>query len=103
VNELPSIEDYCTKRSWQLRLRLEDARWLIGLARKELPDRPAPARFDASQLRAWHGRLQKRLRGAVQEKYPKNPAVTWVLLNIIVPIVVKLVTEWWLSRKEEIP
>jgi len=28
-----------------------------------------------------------------------NPVLIWILLNVVVPIVVRLVIEWWLNRK----
>jgi hypothetical protein len=70
---------------------------LIGLAREELPDRPPRAFQD--RIEEWHSRLESHLKAAVRHKY-KNPAAVWILLNVIVPIVVKLVMQWWLNRKE---
>jgi hypothetical protein len=92
-----TVEVYCTRRSWRLRLRPADARWLIGLAARQLPDRPSPS--DQDRLSTWHERLEQHLQSAVRQKY-QNPAVAWVLLNVIVPIIVQLVLKWWQSRKE---
>lgn len=97
MSNSPTVEDYCTTRSWRLRLRLADSRWLIGLAQKELPDRPPRAFQD--RLSVWQPRLRQKLETEVKHQY-QNPIVVWMLLNVIVPIVVKLVLEWWFSRKE---
>jgi hypothetical protein len=97
MNDFPTVEDYCTNRSWRLRLRLEDARWLIGLAATQLPDRPS--RLLQDRYQDWHDRLQKRLEAEVRHKCG-NPVVVWMLLNVIMPIVIKLVLQWWFSRKE---
>jgi hypothetical protein len=29
-----------------------------------------------------------------------NPVLVWILLHVVVPIVVRLVVEWWLARWE---
>jgi len=42
-------------------------------------------------------RLTVNLGLLVRMKYG-NPIVIWILLNIIVPVVVRLVIEWWLNR-----
>jgi hypothetical protein len=92
-----AVEDFCFQRSWRLRCRREDSRWLIGLAQDALPDRPPEAVHD--RYEDWHVTLDNRLREAVPHRYG-NPVVVWMLLNIIVPLVVKLVLEWWFDRKE---
>jgi hypothetical protein len=97
MNKIQSVEDYCTNRSWRLRLRLQDSRWLIGLAASQLPDRPP--RLFQDRFPDWHDRIVKHLEAEVRHKCG-NPVVVWVLLNVIVPIVVKLVLQWWFSRKE---
>lgn len=89
-----AAEKYCLQRSWLLRRRSEDSRWLIGLAVEHLPDRLPQDRVD--ELRAG---LQVRLGESVRDRY-SNPVVVWVLLNLVVPIVVKFVLEWWLNRKD---
>jgi hypothetical protein len=75
---------------------------LIRLAVETLPNRPPRAFFDKDRYQDWHKRLETRLAESVRQKY-QNPVAVWVLLNVIVPIVVKLVLEWWYRRKEESP
>lgn len=94
MTQRDAAEEYCLQRSWRLRCRSEDSRWLIRLAVAHLPDRLPQDRVD--ELRAG---LQVRLEEAVRDRYG-NPVVVWVLLNLVVPIVVKLVLDWWLNRKE---
>lgn len=92
-----AAEEYCFARSWRLRCRTEDSRRLIGLAVDQLPDR-APVDFQDG-YDDWHARLQGQLHDAVRHQCG-NPVVIWLLLNIVVPVVVKLVLEWWFNRKE---
>jgi hypothetical protein len=97
MNYSMPVEDYCLKRSWRLGLRPQDARWLIGLAAAQLPDRPS--RLLQDRYQDWHDRLQKHLEAEVRHKCG-NPVMAWLLLNVIMPIVIKLVLQWWFSRKE---
>ena len=92
-----AVEDYCFQRSWRLRSRREDSRWLIGLALAQLPDRPPEASCD--RYEDWQATLESRLREAVPHRCG-NPVVVWLLLNVVAPIVVKLVLQWWFNRKE---
>ena len=67
------------------------------LAVEHLPDQPPPDCRE--RYEEWHANLEDRLTQAVRQKCG-NPLVVWLLLNIVVPIVVKLVLEWWSNRKE---
>jgi hypothetical protein len=78
-------------------MRSADSRWLIRLAVDELSDEPCGQGREGEC--AYHTRLAAVLREAVRHRYG-NPVVVWVLLNIVVPVVVRLVLEWWLHRKE---
>ena len=79
-----TAQQYCLKRSWRLRLRRRDSEWLIE---------------EAVRMGRLIGerRLTVNLGLLVRMKYG-NPIVIWILLNIIVPVVVRLVIEWWLNR-----
>lgn len=92
-----TIEEYCFQQSWRLRGRPKDSRWLIGLAFTELSERPPRAADE--EVPQSYARIETRLAAAVHQRYG-NPVVVWVLLNIIVPAIVKLVLEWWLEHKE---
>ena len=90
---MSDVEDYCLARSRWLRCRPDDARWLVRLAAAQLP---AQRETDEGALRH---RITATLETAVRRRYG-NPVVVWLLLNVVVPIVVRLVVEWWLNRKE---
>ncbi len=93
-----TIEEFCFQRSWRLRCRREDSRWLIGLALDALPDRPPEAGSD--RYEDWRAVLKERIRDRVSHRC-QNPVVVWFLLNILSSIIVRLVLEWWFNRKKE--
>lgn len=74
--------------SRRLRLRPGDSRWLIA-------EGVDYASLSGTTLEK--DRLQSYLEECVREKYG-NPIVIWILLNVIVPVVVKLIIEWWKNR-----
>jgi len=41
--------------------------------------------------------LEKRLKHLIRHKYG-NPIIIWFLLNVIMPIVIRIVINWWLKR-----
>ena len=43
-------------------------------------------------------RLLAHLRNRVREQKLGNPILIWILLYIVIPIVVRLILEWWLNR-----
>ena len=97
MRDFSDAERYCLKRSQRLRLRSDDSRWLIRLAVDQLPDEPSGQGGDEQCV--YRGRLTAVLREEVRTRYG-NPLVVWVLLNVVVPVVVRLVLEWWTHRKE---
>ncbi len=97
MRDYSDAERYCLGRSRRLRLRSDDSRRLIRMAVDQLPDEP-DAQGPEEEC-AWRKRLTAVLRDRVRQRYG-NPVVVWVLLNIVVPVVVRLVLEWWLHRKE---
>jgi hypothetical protein len=80
------------KKSRWLRQRPDDARWMIAEAVQYLK---CSCR-DGNEIE----RMKKHLAGSVRARYG-NPLLVWCLLNVILPIVVKLVIEWWFNRKEK--
>ena len=94
---MSNVEDYCLARSRRLRLRSADSRWLARLAIEQLP--PTPPRDFQSHRHQLHARLKASLSQSVRERYG-NPVVVWVLLNVVVPVVVRLVIDWWQNRKD---
>lgn len=97
MRDTSDAERYCLARSKRLRMRPDDSRWLIRMAVDHLPDEPGGQGREEEW--AWRKRLTAALRDRVRQRYG-NPVVVWVLLNIVVPVVVRLVLEWWLHRKE---
>jgi hypothetical protein len=75
---------------WLLQ-RPGDARWMISEAVNYLK---CSCR-DGNEI----DRMKRHLAGSVRARYG-NPLLVWCLLNVILPIVVKLVIEWWSNRKE---
>ncbi len=93
---MSDLETYCLERSRWLRCRPNDSRWLVRLAVEQLPAETLADGETDEQLRR---RIGAKLEQAVRERCG-NPVVIWLLLNVIVPIVVRLVVEWWMNRKE---
>ena len=79
------------KNSRWLRQRPGDARWMIADAVSYLK---CSCR-DGNEIE----RMRAHLVGSVRARYG-NPLLVWCLLNVVLPIVIKLVTEWWFNRKE---
>jgi hypothetical protein len=97
MNSFRAAESYCLARSWRLRLRPADTRYLVAIALNQLP--PKPPHDFAEHKREWRARLTDSLDRAVRQRYA-NPVVVWVLLNVVVPIVINLVIDWWRNRED---
>ena len=93
-----SAEEYCLKRCCWLRLRPKDTRWLVRLAVAQLPPEPPPVLYLMDKA-AWGDRLRASLGDAIRQRYG-NPLVVWFLLYVVVPVLVRLVIEWWLQRRK---
>jgi hypothetical protein len=93
-----SAEEYCLARSQRLRLRADDSRWLVGLAVTQLPPRP-PRIVNLTDQTALGHRLCESLTDSVRHRYG-NPLLVWFLVQVVVPVVVRLVVQWWLNRQE---
>lgn len=88
--------DYVIDRSWTCRRWRSHACWLAGEAVEFLERQKAQPR-DAQE---WRARLGSHLAECVRRDRFGNPVLVWILLNVVVPIVVRLVIEWWLKRKD---
>ena len=42
--------------------------------------------------------LREHLRLVVMQQKLGNPILIWILLNIVIPIVIRLIIEWWKNR-----
>ena len=87
------IMDSILRSRW-LRLRPGDSLWLIN----------ASLNFLQTTTRDGNepGRLREYLNRLVRGRYG-NPILVWVLLNIVVPVVVKLIIEWWMNQNNVEP
>ncbi len=79
------------RQSRWLRQRPGDARWMIADGVNYLK---CSCR-DGCEIE----RMRSYLAAGIRSRYG-NPLLVWFLMNIALPIVVKLVVEWWVHRKE---
>ena len=92
--------EYVMRRSWRVRLTPQRSRRLIRHCLDRMPtwaredwQRPETPRgnsarywlFDTLAAEAW---LQT-----------KSSAVLWLILRFVLPVLIRLVVEWWLSRQ----
>lgn len=89
-HEMEALAAGALTRHKRLRLRSEDARWLICEGAEFL------ANSDAEH--ANEHELRQRLTAMVKERYG-NPALVWVLLKLILPVVLKVLLEWLENRQ----
>jgi len=88
--------DYVLARSWTCRRWRKHTCWLVREAIEFLPYAPRPG----ERPDVWRGRLRAHLRRQVRDAEFGNPVLIYILLNVILPIVVRLVIEWWLNRRD---
>ena len=90
-----TCEIYCFKRAWRLRLMPKRSRRLIRQA-LELMALPKAKSWVEEDEHEWlTGRLAVRLVEHYDVAKPKSSSLLiWVLLQVILPIVVRLVIEW---------
>ena len=88
---------YVLDRSWTCRRNRKGVAWLVREAIEALPGR-VPENADPE---VWRTRIRNYLAGRLKRhgKEVGNPILIFILLNIVLPIVVRLVIEWWLHRK----
>ena len=98
-----TAQQYCLSRSWRLRLRRKDSEWLIREAIKSAQGGYLASKHTLSMHLKFLVRTRYGLVCAEngEVKYG-NPILIWFLLNIIVPVVVRLVIEWWLNQMESL-
>lgn len=91
--------DVCLEKSFLLRTRKSDTRWLVRRAIGYLPLKSWNVTNETRKL--MEGNLRELLARDIREKYG-NPIIIFILLRIILPIVVRFVIEWWLNWNEEL-
>jgi hypothetical protein len=87
---------YVLDRSWTCRKWRGHACGLVRDAVLMLPETPVAA----DQVDAWRRRLAAHLKDRVRGGRVGNPVVVFIMLKVVVPIVIRLVIEWWLSQKD---
>jgi hypothetical protein len=90
-SDFVQAEEYCLQRSWTLRRRPKESRWIVSKTVSLLPTKIP------ENLEQYEKFLCRLVSIDVREQYG-NPVVVFVLLNVIVPLIVKLVIEWWVKR-----
>jgi len=87
---------YVLGHSWTCRRWRKHSCWLAGEAVEFLSRQGAtPEHADE-----WRSRLASHLRERVRREQFGSPVLIWILLNVVVPIVVRLVIDWWLNRED---
>ena len=90
-------EQYVLRKSWRVHLTPQRSRRLVRTCLCLIPTAWAweSARELAdSDLRYLQVEMEAEARNQV-----RNPAVLWLILRIVLPVLIKLVVEWWLSRR----
>ncbi|KKL78060.1 hypothetical protein LCGC14_2028640 [marine sediment metagenome] len=82
--------------SFLLRMRANDSRWLIRSAILYLPTQSW--RISENTKILIFRNLRKFLKKKVRDIYG-NPIIIFILVNIIIPIIIRLVIDWWLNRE----
>ena len=95
-DRLTSAEKYCFKRSWRLRRCRGNTRYLIRESMFILP----PKRPKGATRKHWAKYLRDELEVRIRNDC-KSAIVIFILLQIVLPIVIKLIIEWWFNRKNK--
>ena len=98
ANDYTACETYCLERSWRLRLVPKASKRLIRQVLREFT------------MEGEQGEVEKQLRRFLQseigwehsnaDKPIRSAALIWLLLRIILPIIVKLVIQWFKAREQ---
>lgn len=87
--------EYVLRRSWRARRAPRESRRLCGLAVIHLTMLPYEAQMGPAD------ELRKHLRYQLTEDAKAgNPKFTAIILQILISIIVKLIIEWWMRRRE---
>ena len=85
--------NYCLTRSWRLRRSRKHANTKIDIAVSLLGEGCTNRKHRETEREFVKAELTQHVRGTVG-----NPIVIWLLLNIVMPLVLKLVFKWWENR-----
>ena len=81
--------EYCLRNSWRLRRMPGMAE---GCVDRCLNNIAMNADEDVGWMR------MDIVKGSIRARNPRNPILIWVLLNLVLPIVIRLVLQWLRKR-----
>jgi len=87
--------DYCLSRSWRLRRFRGTSAGLIDQAVSVIDT--ANVNFDTEYGREY---LRNRLVRTARKQRAGNPIALFIITNILIPIIIKLVIAWWEKRQK---
>ncbi len=93
-------KDKIINSSFFLRKRRRDSHWLMNLAVQEIPNivfHDIAIGWFSSIREDTILRMKNKLQKEIRSKYG-NPIIAWFLLYVILPIVVRLVINWWIKK-----
>jgi len=96
MRDRANAREYCFKNSWRLRRDRKRVSGMIDYSVNYLQHGHNGKGQGSGQ---WA--LKDHLRQHTKDKYPGNPVVVWILLNVMLPIVIKLVMRWWEKRNQK--
>lgn len=79
-----------TRGGWRMRVHPQGRDQLIAWAVEEWPADCPPERLEE----VLHARLSRRCR----DRY--GSVVASLLISLVLPVVIRLIVDWWLSRRE---
>ena len=95
-----ACETYVLSRSWRCRRMPRRSRRLIRHCLDMMPY------YTETKDEAWlHGEMMEEAGRIQPVKFtrgrlrPKNAAVLWLILKFVLPVLIRLVIEWWLSKQ----
>ena len=92
-----SAESYCFKQAPQLRRHRREAQWMVYKSVEFLPEKPPVG----TTKEEWEGKLRKHLTTEIKSNY-KSAILIWILLYVVLPIIVRLMINWWFSQAETV-
>ena len=87
-----ACKDYVLRKSWRCRRMPQRTRRLVRHCLNLIP--LAKQRRDGDVWLREQMRIEARLR-------VKSAAIIWLILQWVLPVLIRLVVEWWLSRRTE--
>lgn len=93
--EVRVLSERILRRSWWARRFAGDVRTLVEDGLSFLP----AIQPDEDDLRRWGRHLRRDLGNSVRIARAGNPIAIWVLLNLVLPIVIEIILNWWKNRE----